>query len=139
MIDPSDVPPVADNELLARFATQSNHFRSSEGTVTQNLFIPNPSGTLSVTRHREATEDEIWNVARTVVDVRRCTLYGRADIRASVCNAQSLRVIKKPILPHNPNHADIEGWPPKKEDRKLIASKLAAAASRLISPPPPSQ
>lgn len=139
MIDPSDVPPVADNEILARFATHSNHFRSSDGTITQNLFIPNRNGELSVTRHRDATEEEIWSVAHTVVNMLGCALYGRADIRASDCNVHSLRVIKKPIFPHNPNHADVEGWPPQKEDRKLIASKLAAAASKLISPPPRSQ
>lgn len=134
MIDPDNVPPVADEELLARFATQSKQFRKSDHTVKQNLFIPHPHDELSVTRHRDATDAEIWYVARDVVGVQNRTLYGRADILASDCCVNSLHVVESPI-PDNPNHADIKGWPPSKEDKKALAQKLAAVASKLIKPP----
>ena len=135
MIDPENVPPIADDELLARFATQSKQYRKSDHTVNQNLFIPHPRNELSVTRHRDATQEEIWLVAHGVAETMNRRLYGRADICASDCNIDTLRVVAKPILPHNPNHADIEGWPPRKEDKKAIAQKLAASASKLIQAP----
>lgn len=131
MLDPNNIPPVDDNELLARFVTQSGQFRKRDGTVKSNLFMPHPYRELSVTRHREATETEIWAEGRSVAASKK--LYGRADISCMNCQVDSLTVIAKP-LPRNPNHADIEGWPEEKADKKLIALKLADAASQLISP-----
>jgi hypothetical protein len=135
MIDPENVPPVADTELLARYVTQSGQFRSGDRTVKQDLFIPHPRHELSVTRHQDATEAEIWAVG---VDVATAmggrNLYGRADILANDCKIDSLQVTAKP-LPNNPNHADIEGWPLSKQDQKAIALKLAASASKLIPLP----
>jgi hypothetical protein len=136
MIDPENVPPVTDAELLARYVTTSRHFRSSDNTVKQDLFMPHPYIELSVTRHLDATESEVWEVGIDVVaDQTGRTLYGRTDIQACDCNIDSLQVAAKPILPKNPNHADIEGWPSAKQDQKLIALKLAASASKLIPPP----
>ena len=84
-------------------------------------------------RHRDATEAEIW---QTGIDVAASfpqprTLYGRADITAAACAIDALHVVAKPILPKNPNQADIEGWPASKEDQKALAQKLAAAAGKL--------
>ena len=135
MMDPENVPPVTDAELLARYVTTSRHFRSSDNTVKQDLFMPHPYIELSVTRHLDATELEIWEVGIDVADQIGRTLYGRTDIQACECNIDSLQVAAKPILPKNPNHADIEGWPSAKQDQKVIALKLAASASKLISPP----
>lgn len=140
MLDPTHIPPVEDDELLARYATQSGHFRSSDKQVKQSLFQPHPRQELSVTRHREATEDEIWSAGNHVATALGRTLYGRADIRAGDCKIKTLRVVAKPIqghpnVPDNPNHADIEGWPTAKQDKIALAQKLAAAASKLIIPP----
>jgi hypothetical protein len=135
MIDPENVPLVTDAELLARYVTTSRHFRSSDNTVKQDLFMPHPYIELSVTRHLNATESEIWEVGVDVAAQTERKLYGRADIQASKCNIDSLQVVAKPILPKNPNHADIEGWPSAKQDQKAIALKLAASANKLISPP----
>jgi hypothetical protein len=137
MIDPANVPPIDDDEHLARFATQSRQYRKSDYSVKQDLFIPYPHAELSVSRWRDATVDEIWIVGRRVAAafVPPRVLHGRADIQARACRIDGLRVTAKPILPHNPNHADIEGWPPAKEDQKAIAQKLAAAAGKLILPP----
>jgi hypothetical protein len=133
-IDPAKVPPVTDNELLARYVTTSRHFRSSDNTVKQDLFMPHPYIELSVTRHIDTTESEIWGVGFDVANQMDRKLYGRADIQVSDCKIDSLRVTQKPIIPENPNHADIEGWPSAKQDQKAIALKLAASASKLIVP-----
>lgn len=135
MIDPENVPPVTDAELLARYVTTSRHFRSSDNTVKQDLFMPHPYIELSVTRHLDATEPEIWEVGVDVAAQIDRKLYGRTDIQSCYCSIGSLQVTAKPILPKNPNHADIEGWPPAKQDQKVIALKLAASASKLIPPP----
>lgn len=139
MFDPDKVPPVEDNEILARYATQSGHFRPSDRQVKQSLFLPHPRQELSVTRHREATEDEIWRAGNYVAVALNRTLYGRSDIRAGDCNVKTLRIVAKPIkdhpgVPDNPNHADLTGWPAAKQEQKAIALKLAAAATKLISP-----
>jgi hypothetical protein len=134
MLDPRNIPPVEDDELLARYVTQSGQFRSSDNQVKPNLFIPHPREALSVTRHLEATSTEIWAIGNDVSTAMGRGLYGRVDIRAVKFRSESLKVIEKPLV-NNPNHADIEGWPEAKEDQKAIALKLAASASKLISPP----
>ena len=143
MIDPNNVPPVADNELLARFIVKSNEFRA-DGTVTHRLFLPY-GFELSVTRHREATPNEIWEAGVAVAHHRKKTLYGRVDIRAGSCRIGPLDVVERPIpldnpehLPENPNHADITGYPRNKEDQVSLAKELAAQVEgKKIDPPQP--
>lgn len=135
MLDPQNVPPVDDEEQLARYITQSGQFRKSNGTVKGDLFMPHPHTELSVTRHKDATEEEIWSAGKEVA-AKRGKLYGRADILCSHCKIESLTVSAKP-LSHNPNHADIEGWPESKADKKLLAQKLAEAAGQMLVTPSP--
>ena len=137
MIDPNNVPPVADNELLARFIVNSNEKRD-DGTVTPKLFLPYKQVDLSVNRHREAMSDETWAVGRRVSVERQKTLYGCADIRASSCRISPLDVVPKPILPSNPNHADIVGFPPppRKDEQLSLAQKLASAVEGRWKAPP---
>jgi hypothetical protein len=139
MIDPNNVPPVAENELLARFITQTKQFRSSDQTVKPDLFIPFRLTELSVTRHREATTDELWRNGREIATLRQQTLYGRCDVRAADCAIGPLSVIPDPILPprapYNPNHANIAGFPPARDDQKALALRIALRASkRIVSP-----
>ena len=134
MIDSEKVPPIADTEKLARYVTQSGQFRKSDHTVKQDLFIPHPRIELSLTRHLDATEAEIWGIGVDVSKQMDRKLYGRSDIQANKCKIDSLNVMAKP-LPNNSNHADIEGWPSQKQDQKAVALKLAASASKLILPP----
>jgi len=134
MIDPDRVPDVEAGELMGRFVTQSGQFRADK-TVKQDVFIPTTKGEVSVMRHRDASAEEIWKVGHAVADGMRRTLYGRSDLQASACANAGLRVDATPILPDNPNHADINGWPATKEDRKAIAQKLAVVASKLMPPP----
>ena len=117
---------VAADEQLARFVLFSKWFRS-DATVRPEAFMPHPYRDLSVTRHQLLSEHEIWAIGRGVAGVREATLYGRADIRASVVLRQSLDVKSAPV-PNNPNHANIIGWPEQKPAQKIIALQLAAAA-----------
>lgn len=141
MIDPLNVPVVSDDELLARFILQSNEYRASDGSVTHRLFMPYKLIDLSVNRHRDATVDETWFVGHAVARKRQKTLLGRSDILARHCRIGDLKVICDPILADgpddvdNPNHANISGYPPQKEDQKAIAMKLAERAKPRITPP----
>lgn len=126
MIDPNEIPAVAGNELLARFILNSNETRA-DGTVKPKLFLPYSMVELSVNRHREASANETWKCGEAVASKRSKSLYGFANIRACNCRIESLDVVSKPILPENPNHADIIGYPSKKEDQISLAEKLAAS------------
>ena len=126
MIDPTQVPTIADEELLARFIVNSNEVRA-DGTVRPQLFLPYQRVELSVNRHRDATLDETWAIGRQVAEQRGKTLLARADLRASSCRITPLDVVPQPILPHNPNHADVIGYPLRKDGQLSLAAKLAAA------------
>ena len=134
MIDPEDAPPVDDGELLARFIVNSNEFRKDDNSVKPKLFMPYKRIELSVNRHRECKIEETWQFGRTVAAQRKKTLYGRSDILASNCRIEPLDVVAKP-LEGNPNHADVIGFPPKKEDQLSLATKMAATAGKRIVPP----
>ena len=136
MIDPDHVPPVADEELLARFIVHGNELRA-DGTVRPLLFLPYKRVTLSVNRHRDATLAETWAIGHQVAAERGKTLSGRADLRASSCRITPLDVVPQPILPHNPNHADVVGYPARKDEQLSLAAKLAAAIEGDWQSPPP--
>ena len=134
MIDVDNIPPVADDEWLARFIVNSNEFRQDD-TVKPKLFMPFKHVALSVNRHRDCTEEEIWCVSCNVAEKRQRRLYGRADITALSSRISPLDVVANPLFPSNPNHADIVGFPPAREDQQAIALKLAAAASKRVFAP----
>jgi hypothetical protein len=134
MINPNNVPPVDDDELLARFILNSNEFRGDD-SVRPALFMPYKKVALSVNRHRDASLEETWQIGHAVAAQRMKTLYGRSDITVRACKVDSLSVVAKPLLAENPNHAEIVGYPPTREDQKSLAQVLAAAASRRIGPP----
>jgi hypothetical protein len=74
MIDPANVPAVSDEELLARFILSSRHIRSSNQTVKPDAFIPPANNKSSVTRHRDASEVEIWHEGERVGRLREKSL-----------------------------------------------------------------
>ena len=134
MIDPENVPPVDDTETLARFVVYSNEFRKSDKSIKPKAFMPYSRVELSVNRHRESSEAELWSVGEQVASERQRSLYGRSDIAATSCRIAPLDVEARP-LPANPNHADVIGYPPKKEDQQSLALMLVASASKLIAVP----
>jgi hypothetical protein len=135
VIDPESIPSVADNELLARFIVHHDEKRS-DGTVKHKLFLPYKLVELSVNRHREAMLEETWQVGYGVAEERQRTLYGLANIRASSCRIDPLDVTPAPILPKNPNHANVTGYPPAKEDQMALAKILAASIEGKWQEPP---
>ena len=54
MIDPHNVPPVDDDELLARFIVSSGDVKAN-GAINYRLFMPYSRVELSMNRHRDAT------------------------------------------------------------------------------------
>jgi hypothetical protein len=131
MIDPNNVPDVAAEEILARYILQSSHVRRSNSTVKPDAFIPPANLLLSVTRHLQATENELWSIGDDVAHQTGRTLYGRADLRAELFAKQFLVVGKAPVL-GNPNHANVSNWPADKAAQKIIAQELAAAAALVL-------
>lgn len=126
MIDPTNVPEVNADEPLARYVMQKSHVRA-DGTIKHNAFMPPADLKLSVTRHRDATDQEIWTVGHDVARQRRLILFGRADVAASACITQGLRTEAESI-PGNSNHANIVGWPADKPAQKSVAQQIAANA-----------
>ena len=126
MSDEAHPPPVADEEQLARFVLFSRWVRTSDQTVRPDAFVPYPWPDLSVTRHLELSEAELWQIGQGVADQRPdATLYGRADLQALTVRWQSL-VIAPTREPRN--HANITSWPAEKSKQKLVAQLLASAA-----------
>lgn len=143
MIDPESVPTVALDEIVARFvlASKASRLVFEDGKAKPQLFYPYKHVELSVNRHLECTEEEIWQFGRGVAEHQKKTLQGRFDIRVSDCTVDSLSVKATPIpppndVPMNPNHADIVGFPETKPDQKVLGLKLADKAGKRISPPP---
>jgi hypothetical protein len=117
--------PVGSDEILARFVLFSEHIRKSNNTVRHECFMPHPHQELSVTRHKNINEEELWNLGKDVSETRQKTLYGRADIKAEDIIKQELS-----IIPSEPpkNHANIKSFPSNKAEQKQIAMQIAAKA-----------
>ena len=125
---------VSPSELLARYITSSRWFRRQDQTVKQDAFIPPESPLeLSVTRHLNLSENDIWNIGREIATGQLRNLHGRADVETFHVTAQSLNVVPQPVL-NNPNHANIVGWPPDKDARKMRALEIARAARFVANP-----
>lgn len=132
MTDQEQKMAVSSDELLARFIFYKNHLRQ-DLTFKPDAFIPYPWPDLSVTRHLELDELELWRIGSDIAEQREKTLHGRADFQAVIATIQKLQVISDP-LPENPNHAIIRGWPPDKPAQKIIAQELAAASGQAKRP-----
>jgi len=134
MLDPANVPAVASDELLGRFIYSSRHFSPGKNRVKAAAFLPPADGKESVTRLRQATEVEVWQVGLAGAVKRAQTLYGRGDVLAATCESRRLTVEADPVA-DNPNHANVIGWP--MEDKaacKLIAEEIAVAAKFILPP-----
>lgn len=132
------IDSVASSELLARYITASKWFRKQDQTVKQDAFIPPDEPLeLSVTRHLNLTENDIWSIGRGIirgiVSSTSRTLHGRADVEAGHVTAQKLSVVSQPA-PDNPNHANIVGWSLDKDVRKMRALEIARAARFVANP-----
>ena len=132
MLDPHRMPPVESAEVLARFILFSKWIRTSNRTVRLDAFFPHPHVELSMTRLRQATDEEIWDEGSRVA-TKRGTLYGRADVGVAAFEVQDLVVEAAPI-PENPNHANAKNWPTEKSEQKAKALEIAIKARFLPAP-----
>lgn len=141
MIDPNNVPDIEIDEVVARYVLEKKLIFDKDKTAKPRLFYPYKHVELSVNRHRDCADSEIWNFGFGVAAFRGKSLHGRCDIAVADCTFDSLSVVAKPIkdhpkgVPDNPNHADIVGYPDNKEDQMSLAQKLAAKASKRFLPP----
>ena len=133
MSDSPNLPEIGDEERLARFVVFSGWVRSSDKTIKPDAFIPAKNLELSVTRHIDLTEEELWKLGEDVTSKRpdRPKLYGRADMSVRAVRSRALTVTPT-AQPRN--HANICGWPADKPAQKAIAQDLAAAASYVARP-----
>jgi hypothetical protein len=124
MTDIPAIPPVLDDEWMARFILFSAWIRKSDQSVRPEAFVPHRS-VLSIIRHIGLSEDELWQIGQAIADKRPATLYGRADLQAISVIKKSLRIVP---TAEPRNHANITGWPADKPSQKIIAQEIAAEA-----------
>lgn len=123
---------VSADENITRFINQKAYFRSNDGTVRHNAFMPNHDGEVSVYRISGIDDSEVYAIGTEYfAEITGKPLMGRADIIVSEVFKHDLRV-QSHQDPH-PRHANICGYPDEKPEQKLVAIELAAEAQlRLI-------
>ncbi len=117
-------------ELLARFILHQGYLRNDK-TVRPEAFMPYPYLDLSVTRHGDLNEHQLWQIGKAIADSIPKRLYARADVAAVVFGEQKLRVLPAPT-PENPNHLNVDGWPSNKFAQKSIAQEIAARITNTV-------
>jgi hypothetical protein len=122
---PAEPPPVEGTETLARFVFWENHIRKDK-TVKSNAFLPPTNLRLSVFRHDDLSEEQLWEIGTGLPVNPPRRLHGRADFKAIEAYNQNLNV--QPTA-EPPFHANVIGWPIDKGEQKMIATVLARAAT----------
>lgn len=121
---------VSSDEELARFIFFKNRLRQ-DWTVKPDEFIPFPYPDLSVTRHLNLAETDLWNIGQHIAQQREKPLLARVDVRAFNFEQRGLRVVAAPVA-DNPNHANVTDWPREKSAQKAIAQEIAAVIGKAI-------
>ena len=138
MLDPENLPEVESYELTARFIAEKRHLylNTNPPTIRPNAYMPrkNEKG-VSVTRLVQITDNEVWEIGRSMAANRTPprTLRGRADVLVATFQGQGLEVYPVPEE-GNPNHAEASGWPTLESDQLMIAKEIAAVA-KFVAPP----
>ena len=125
---PSGLAEVVDDEEdLARFLTQSNHFNTE--VVKPAALLPSPkTRETSVFRHGPSPLSILWAIGLEAVGTR--PLYGAAIFKAAVVRAALLTV--EPKEPP-PRHAVILEWPWMESDPDLQKAKRKELAILIVS------
>jgi hypothetical protein len=122
----SNLTPVDENELLARFIYSDTWYRKKDLTVKPKAFLPNPkTNDVSVFRHIGFTETDLLEIGKEGARKSSPNYHGRADIQALIVYEWGLHV--EPTA-EPPNHANITGWPTDKDKLMEIAADLASHA-----------
>jgi hypothetical protein len=134
--------PVEDGERLARMILTERWVNRANMTPKPLAFLPYSLVELSVIRHREINETELWEIGREISVMREAgdqfgrkfPLVGRGDFLAQ--DVRELKLDVKPVegegLPRN--HADVVGWPPEKPAQMMRAIQIAARAAFVPTP-----
>ena len=117
---------VMDDETVARFIFSSKHIRQDR-SIKHEAFMPRRGEGLSVVRHDDMGDTELWAIGRAMEQGRVDTLHGRTDVEAAAFVEQRLQVVAAPIE-LTPHHAEVRGWPDDKSARMLVAKMIAARA-----------
>jgi hypothetical protein len=125
---PSGLPDrVGDDEDLARFLTQSNHFNAVMAKPA--AFLPAPrSRETSVSRHGRTPLEGLWEIGLAAAGSRK--LYGAALAKAHTVRAAQLEVFADEPPPR---HAAIRNWPWIEGDPQLQKSKQMELAILIAS------
>lgn len=118
---------VDPKECLTRYIIEKSYYRSGDGTVKHNAFMP-PAAyrELSVFRIAGLPRDVVWDMGkRHVANPRNKPLLGRADIFASNVFSKGLGIRPEE---QPPRHANIVDWPEEREEQRMIAVELASEA-----------
>lgn len=125
---PSGLPEVvADDEELARFLTQSNHF--TDACTRPHAFLPNKSDYVtSVSRHGHDPIERLWELGLVAAGQRK--LYG-----AAILTARKVRETTLEVRSDEPpeRHAVIYDWPRHAEDPELQRAQQKELAILLAS------
>jgi len=122
----NQINPLEGSEKVSRFITASKWVRLDQ-TIKSDAFLPAPLADVSVTRNRNLSSTQLWQIGQDIANGRKPTpakLYGRAEITVEKVRKQKLDVEAKPT-PENINHAEISGWPRDKPAQKQVAQRLA--------------
>ena len=112
--------PVEPSEILAHYLFRSEI--RSDNSLKPDAVMPHPYEDLSVTRHKNLTEEQIWECAKIVAGKQGRRLFGRTDFLAN--NLPKPLVVKPDEPPCN--HAGIFGWPSERSDQMAKALMFAA-------------
>jgi hypothetical protein len=132
MLDPANLPDVAESESVTRYLMFSKWYRADQ-TIKYEAFMPPDDLEFSVTRLLQATDAEVWEVGKQVAAERNRTLHGRTDVLVRVFKRQQL-LMQADALPNNPNHAKVTGWSADIAQQMIIAKQLAARLRRIAAP-----
>ena len=125
----SKVWKFSPNDPITYFLQHKSQFSREKQRVKSSVFLPRPnpkaSGRLetSVFLICRLFERRIWQIGETYVAKKGNTIYGRADLLASVVEKARLVLVMDNVPPR---HANIIGWPPGKDSQKDFALELAA-------------
>ena len=118
--------------MLARIILTERHVKTDPETGARTpkaeAFLPYKWVELSVIRHRELDETELWEIARGIAELRQKTLIGRGDFAARSARARGLDVVPAEGAGLPKNHADVINWPAEKPAQLLLAAEIASAA-----------
>ena len=119
---------ISPNDRLSRFIRFKSYIAISKHRVKPGAFLPPPNKKLSVFHTEHINEIQIWQLADKHISLEKRVKF-RADITSKNVEETNLSI----DLDNKPKfHANIIGWPDRKDMQKAYAIKLASVAELQI-------